>query len=81
MDKETEAAAGTISASPETPASGVSPPACPSTASTHLKEALPLAQATPLQAPEVDVGLSTGDEHRGVCGVEGGYQHSLVGAL
>lgn len=53
----------------------------PAPRGTHLKEALPFAQAAPLQTPEVDVGFSAGDEHGGVCGVEGGHQHGLVGAL
>ena len=53
----------------------------PHTPGTHLKEALPFAQAAPLQTPEVDVGFPAGDEQGGVCGVEGGHQHSLVGAL
>ena len=48
---------------------------------TGLKEALPLAQAAPLQVPKVNVGFPTGDEHGGICGVEGSHQHGLVGAL
>jgi hypothetical protein len=27
------------------------------------------------------VGFPAGDKQRGVCGVEGGHQHSLIGAL
>lgn len=53
----------------------------PGTPGTHLKEALPLAQAAPLQVPKVNVGFPTGDEHGGICGVEGSHQHGLVGAL
>lgn len=66
---------------PRYPCLPLSGPARPRTHGTHLKEALPLAQAAALQAPEVDVGFPTGDEQSGVCGVEGGYQHGLVGAL
>lgn len=48
---------------------------------THLKQALPLAQAASLQVPEVDVGFPAGDQQAGVSGVEGSHQHGLVGAL
>lgn len=96
MDEETEAQAGNVAASMSSPASGTiwcvllsalvslhtsfgaSPSPYPG---THLKEALSLAQAAPLHVPEVDVGFPAGDEHSRVCGVEGGHQHGLVGAL
>lgn len=93
MNKGTDAPAGNTSASLHIPACGVSPavwggpcqppsgPASPGTPGTHLKEALPLAQAAPLQVPKVNVGFPTGDEHGGICGVEGSHQHGLVGAL
>lgn len=67
-----------LSGGPCQPPSG---PASPGTPGTHLKEALPLAQAAPLQVPKVNVGFPTGDEHGGICGVEGSHQHGLVGAL
>lgn len=63
------------------PCLALSKSACPPIPGTHLKQALPLAQAASFQAPEVDVGLPTGDQQAGISGVEGGHQHGLIGAL
>lgn len=54
---------------------------CPQIPGTHLEQALPLAQAASLQAPEVDVGFATGYQQAGISGVEGSHQHGLIRAL